>query len=89
MNIVLSIHGRKHKPPVIEEEYALQAGTTMTQLLQRLTQLDEMPQKFGTQPGFDEFFIIINGVNAIVAGMLNAPLQEGDKVFILPAFAGG
>lgn len=89
MNILLSIHARACKPPIIEQTYQLQAGTTMRELLIDLTKQDEMPQKFGDAPGFDEFFIIINGVNAIVGGMLDAPLEEGDRVFILPAFAGG
>ena len=35
------------------------------------------------------FAVLVNGVNAVFSGGLDAPLSDGDVIYIIPAIAGG
>ena len=69
--------------------YKLLDGTTVEQLLDYLTEQDEMPQKFGDGEGYSEFFVVVNGINAMIDAGLQKPLQDGSRDLVLAAMAGG
>lgn len=64
-------------------------GSTVRDLMKRLEEQDELPIAFGESDDFNEFYVVVNGRNAMVSGGLDRELEHQSSVLVLPAIASG
>ena len=64
-------------------------GATVRDLMKRLEEQDELPIAFGESDDFNEFYVVVNGRNAMVSGGLDRELEHQSSVLVLPAIASG
>ena len=89
IQVLVSVFGRRSGPAIRDRTETLPTGCTVQELLDLLSMRDEMPVKFGSGEGYSEFFVVVNGVNAMVGDGLSQPMPDGSRVLVLPAMAGG
>ena len=89
MRVTLSVFGRIGAKPIRDRTESVPEGYTVKDLLDRLTEAGEMPAKYGRGAGYSEFFVVVDGRNAMLGDGLTKPLRDGSRVVVLPAMAGG
>lgn len=86
--IVLSVYGTGHKP-IKDFDYPVGEGANVISLLGELKSKNMLPKRFEARDDFEDLIVIINHRNIIPKQWTNHFLDDGDRVLILPALAGG
>ena len=64
-------------------------GSAVRDRRKRLYGQDGRPFAFGESDDVNEFYVVVNGRNAMVSGGLDRELEHQSSVLVLPAIASG
>lgn len=88
VTVVLSVYGTGNKL-LVNQPYLLEKDANVQNLLNELEEKGALPKRFGDTTNYQDLLVIVDRQNIFTAGGLGTVLEEGARVVILTAVAGG